>query len=1313
MTTPLEDGPWTLPWGQPQKDVMPPPENGPWLRDWENEVEGVASEGDGPWNLDWENSAVPDLRDNSITFGKSVGAGLESLKQTAGGSLEVFGEIIGNNDVGKYLQDTGESMRKEAIRDAQMYPSPLSFSQDIIDPIRKGNWDDAKVSDWAVDALGRMLPMMGSGVIGGLGGAAVGSRFGGLPGAGIGALGGAYTAMLPINIGEIQNEIKEFDKDADGKWLAVGGGGFNTVLDVMSLGNISRMLLREFTKTMSKNAAKDLTKQFIMKKFGKTKKVAEAAITAATVEGVTEGVQELTVIAAVNKATGQKFDPEIAQRRMTDAVAQGILGGGVFGGGASIAGQFIAPNAKAREAIDESNYVDDPNRGPKAPFIRETPIDFNRDTVNTVIEGLNLPMFTPGKYLGETPFLGRGGQQTIKNLMNTVGGKAAHRFLHYAGTSPAWAQIISRIAPQENNIHALPMGYHEAALSTGGSLSWDLNNIFLNLEADRGGRVMREEDNVALMTAIEDITSKDITYRVWKNRAKEDAKKPGYKDHKTMKAAMAYKDRRNKKGNLESKSRTLEVILPDDMTYSFVKGGHSSEIATAAMSTRKLYDNIFRMAKNAGINMSYRDGYMGVHYNTKSAPIGGKFVSLGLIRNDQLEAHKKGLANENVRHAFIALLVNDKDSNGKRRYKHKPFSFEAAEGIYDTITQNKIFVNERPNIRGYIPKENKEGEYVTSEEGDVELTRAEMTRHEQALANMGMDIKDIYKTVKQTPHKAATRRLFGGGSNNNLHVRRHNNMELSRTLSEIIDPADLMPFRETSPHTIMMKYIQTAAKRIEFAKRFGPRGEVFNSLVRKSVNDWNDARKKDSKDIYAPRNREDTEKAVNHMYDVFDAIQGNYGTMASFLGNSQGARKLQAFIYASSYIRTLPLATLSSLPEPLAIFMRVAPKHFASAGGKTMVSTAKDLGIFLNKLSRQKVSGYKLNQSEIRRAAERMGLVADWAVLERLTESVELGEGLAQKATARWFRINLNDQWTKLTRVWAFEAGRQMIIDNVKRLQNVDLNSNTKTRLERELRALGVNINEADQWYADTFGDRQKTHAYLDKIDLAASRMVHEVIMSPNPANRPLWMSNPAFHLFAQLKGFQTTFFNTVVKQMAQSLIPHKQRVAKYTDEGVFIETIEQDYFTQKNARIVMMVFTMLMVASFADTLKNYVKFGQGDNPYRKEIFGPEATLFNYWKYIFEKIALTGPMQFAADSANSQKFGGEPLITLLGPSAGWANDLIKSGNNLVDYGKEGVRPTRSWYSRVAKLLPLPIGAIPQFRESAIDTFVPEGWVRRD
>ena len=1332
MATPAQNGPWTLDWTgmvEPKGGAMPLPQDGPWDNDWNTDEGKSYPETAGPWTVDWTNQEPENLRNDSITLGKSWDAGTEMLKQTVGGSVELAGELMGDTDWGKFVRETGAEWRKEAIKAEQKYPSPLSFTQDVFEPLQRGEWDEARIGDWMVDTLGRVAPMMAAGGVGAAAGAVAGVTRGGLPGAGVGAAIGAGVAMFPINTGEVYNEIKAQDQSLDGRQraYALGTGTFNTFLDVASFGIMIKPVLRNLVTYMSKDAAKDAAKRIIIRRFNKSKEFAESAVAAALVEGATEATQEAAIIAAVNQSTGKNFDTDSVIDRLADAGAAGLFVGGVTGGTSSLGSQFIAPNAKAQVAINETAFVDDPGRRGKVPgAIRQTPIDFDTDSVNSVIEGFNLPMFTPGKWTGLS-FIPRSKQEFVKNLFNTLGGKSAHRYLHYAGTSQAWAQLISRITPQENNPYALPMGYHEAVLARQGELQQDLGDIFKTLHDARDGRLMSDEENMTLMDAIEDTRGTGIVYRVWKKGSREKAiQKDKFKDHKTIDKAYEYINEREG-GEIKQKTRNLEVIIPKNMKIRLENPGkHTAEMSEAAIAIRGLNDRMFLLAQDAGIDISYVDGWMPVHYNTKSGSILNKATKMFPGLKSQQKNHDAGLANPDIREAFLNLLINVKGREWRRHHEtnesidqtHKDWAkgkfvtldMDTAQGIYDTITRNRLFTGERPNILAKEYSLTEKGELILDDKLEPELNDYQLTRYEKQLANLGIKMDNVI-IDKKTPHKSSTKRITrDGGSKANLHTRRHQNMELSRSLSAIIPVDKLMPFRETSPHSLMTRYITTAAKRIEFSRRFGARGEVFNALMQQSSNDWVAAQNKEGSDVYAPKDEEARTEALNHMYDVFDAIQGNFGNKASLFGDGAVARKAQGFMFTASYIRTLPLATLSSLAEPLSILMRVGPKPFLSAAGKTLVSSSKDLGIVLNKLTGYRASTYRINNSEIRRASERVALVADWAVLERLTETVELGEGsMSQKITAKWFRINFNDQWTKLTRMWAFESGRQMIIDNVKRLQNIDLDTKTKNRLEAELVALGINTREADQWFSDTFGDRAKEHAYLKKIDLAASRMTHEVIMSPNPANRPLWMSNPQMHLFAQLKGFQVTFFNTVVQQIIKSVLPHKQVVARYTDDGVFIDSTRTAFFTEKNARIAIMTLLMLGVASFADTLKNFVKFGQGDNPYREDIYGSDANLLSYWKYIFYKIAFMGPLQFAIDAKDSQKFGGEPLITMLGPNVGWANDMMKWSYRSYDFFTEGKKPPRSHISRAIKLAPLPVGAIPQFREGGIDLFIPDGW----
>jgi hypothetical protein len=51
-------------------------------------------------------------------------------------------------------------------------------------------------------------------------------------------------------------------------------------------------------------------------------------------------------------------------------------------------------------------------------------------------------------------------------------------------------------------------------------------------------------------------------------------------------------------------------------------------------------------------------------------------------------------------------------------------------------------------------------------------------------------------------------------------------------------------------------------------------------------------------------------------------------------------------------------------------------------------------------------------------------------------------------------------------------------------------------------------------------------------------KMVTDVALEPLATNRPLWMSNPDFQLFAQLKSFPILFGNTIAKRVLRKMNP-------------------------------------------------------------------------------------------------------------------------------------------------------------------------------
>lgn len=268
-----------------------------------------------------------------------VGRSVDQMQASLGGALETVGEITDS----EYLQDVGSEYRKEQLAEAAQYGAPA------ISSYKQVQWDDAESVGSFLKQMGLgAAPSLAVGISGTVGGAAAGSKAGGARGAVVGGVLGAITSSLPLNVGEVQNAIKEIDPEAKSPWSSVLGGSAMSSLDVVGLTSIAKPLVKMFGKDIAYQA---LVEQGVMKE------AAVQAVKGAGIESVTEAAQ--TGISAVAAAEGTDTNVN-TEKLIEDAINSavgGFMAGGAMGGasgayGAASQNQMVAGTATPIETPD-------------------------------------------------------------------------------------------------------------------------------------------------------------------------------------------------------------------------------------------------------------------------------------------------------------------------------------------------------------------------------------------------------------------------------------------------------------------------------------------------------------------------------------------------------------------------------------------------------------------------------------------------------------------------------------------------------------------------------------------------------------------------------------------------------------------------------------------------------------------------------------------------------------------------------------------------------------------------------------------------
>tara|TARA_R100001510_G_scaffold15773_1_gene13189 strand:+ start:3061 stop:6645 length:3585 start_codon:yes stop_codon:yes gene_type:complete len=484
----------------------------------------------------------------------------------------------------------------------------------------------------------------------------------------------------------------------------------------------------------------------------------------------------------------------------------------------------------------------------------------------------------------------------------------------------------------------------------------------------------------------------------------------------------------------------------------------------------------------------------------------------------------------------------------------------------------------------------------------------------ELLASKGF--KDPDKTIQQVIDDKGIINL----STADMPTRKAGAIEEPRTLKNLT-AEELAPFTNTNVIDVFQKYRDGVIRRVEYGKRFGKENELRDVMFAKIEEEAN------AKGL--PLTKKEKERMVN----IGQALQKQYKPIENnFL------RKLNAGLITYGYVLTLPFATISSLSEPFLVLSRggTGPKIIA----KSVVSGMK--GIVRSVFPR-------FPRDEFDRAVADIGLGLEAAVIERQSDAFGGGQD-TNKFTEKFFRFNFLSQFTRWNRMLANASGRNMVFSNAgflsdnmerRRLTSVDQLPNTgRFKLYQEqLRELGVNPQDAvdfvrsDMYRKKRINPETNDYAYKDtdfyqnQVRLAGVRYVNEVVMNPRATTRPMWMSDPKLAIFAQLKGFQVAFSNTVLKRWYKEIF----QTGFYN--GV-----------ANGAKYAAVGSVMVVAASLGNELREAAKFGPNGNPRYKD-----ETDIERLKRALERTGLLGPLQFLIDAARAEQYGSGPVEALMGP----------------------------------------------------------------
>jgi len=489
-------------------------------------------------------------------------------------------------------------------------------------------------------------------------------------------------------------------------------------------------------------------------------------------------------------------------------------------------------------------------------------------------------------------------------------------------------------------------------------------------------------------------------------------------------------------------------------------------------------------------------------------------------------------------------------------------------------------------------------------EADNDIAKATRLKAEQ--------IVDDMLEYRWTPFELRSKLKAGNGSSFLQH----------RAFSKIKDN-DLIPFLENDVELVLQDYFTNASQSIERTRFFG-----------RSVEDFRDnyLNKIQAELRASGVSKEDTKEVIERLTLMHGRVTG-----LDVPQTPKALRGLSDWGRLSQQMAHLPLATLSSITEPLILLSRVGltetPETAAIIGKSLVAETIKTGQRIAQGVQRglgKKTKNLKDLDDETWSEIYQTGLALEQSVMDRI-ESLygeALGSSRAKELQNMFFKTNLLTQWTSAVQLAAFTTGKRLIVRNAEKLSKGGLKAKEKQFLVEQLNDLGIDADEAVNFYKKSLnkdgiysGRLAKQQEFYDtKLLSGANRFTKEIILNPSTAeaNRPLWYSTPAAQMLIQFAGYPTVFNNTVLKR--------------------FITDIK-DYPGQTAPRI---AGTMLLMTGVA-MMGNYIR-----NPeyFDKNIDGTSKATGEIIMDGWQRWGGLGPLDYSKRYTEAGEAGAGPIASL-------------------------------------------------------------------
>ena len=380
----------------------------------------------------------------------------------------------------------------------------------------------------------------------------------------------------------------------------------------------------------------------------------------------------------------------------------------------------------------------------------------------------------------------------------------------------------------------------------------------------------------------------------------------------------------------------------------------------------------------------------------------------------------------------------------------------------------------------------------------------------------------------------------------------------------VIPDEVIKDFLETDVEKLLKDYIINSTAVIKRAEFFGKNAdELYEKFLTPIRSELSSHVGKDGEKLLSTNEIDDIISSLENMHNKVTGVDAQVIKNKHIRTAVESLKLIQQMAH-------LPLATLSSLTEPMIMLSRVGWEDGPVVTKEVFKSLGKETARSVDRTVRavQRGFGKKVKgrgrdlDDEVWLELYENGLALEQAVMDRIegmhgTNFQNVGTRAMQNM---FFKSNLLTQWTGAVQLASFTIGKRVIVRNSEKLYKHSkgikkLTKGQKNLVEEELIDLGINPNEAMSWYnryykngefnATKEGGAFGSKFYQDKVGAGASRFTNEIILNPSgmQANKPLWFSNPNVNFLVQFLGYPTVFNNTILKRFVNDSYRHPVKV--------------------------------------------------------------------------------------------------------------------------------------------------------------------------